>query len=95
MRAYFSVGPFSVRFRSILGPFSEDKTLFQRLPVPLDVRTMLDRILSLRTHRAVLEGDLLSVVDTHAFAGPVPLYAVEKQIMYRQRLQTGDVHRSR
>ena len=53
---------------------------------------MLDGVLFLRGHDAVLEGEFFGIIDRHSFARSVPIHTVEEQVMNRQTLQTGDVH---
>ena len=53
---------------------------------------MLDLVLLGGSDDAVLEGDVLCVVETHALPYAVEAHAVEEDVMYRQTLQTGHVH---
>ena len=66
--------------------------LFQRVAVELDVLGVLDLVLFLRSDDAVLEGDVLCIIETHTLADAVEADAVEEDIMHGQALQTGHVH---
>ena len=52
---------------------------------------MLDLVLFLRGNDAVLEGDLLSIVNIHSFADTVETNAVEEDVVYRKTFETRDV----
>ena len=67
-------------------------TLLQRVAVELDVLGVLDLVLFLRSDDAVLEGDVLCIIDTHTLADAVEADTVEEDVMHGQALQTGHVH---
>ena len=66
--------------------------LFQRIAVELDVLGVLDLVLLGGGDDAVLEGDVLCVIETHTLADAVEADAVEEDVMHGQALQTGHVH---
>ena len=53
---------------------------------------MLDLVGLLWGHDAVLERQLLRIVDAHAFVCAVELHIIEEQVVYRQSFQAGDLH---
>ena len=53
---------------------------------------MLDGVFLLGRHDAVAEDQFLGIVDTHSFAGTIPVDALEEQVMNGQTFHTGDVH---
>ena len=52
---------------------------------------MLDLVLFLRGNDAVLEGDLLRIVNIHSFADAIEANAVEEDVVYRKTCETREV----